>query len=120
MVRPQVIPEQLRLEIERRILTERQSHQDVLRWLAGQGYICQRLTLLRRCKEWGISRRGVTEDPFIVEYINSQFHTTLNDDSTIASQLNSQGYSITASGVKELRLTKSWRHRQPTVQQQQD
>ena len=62
---PQAIPEQLRLEIERRILTDKQTHHDVLQWLAEQGlqgYICQIRTLRRRCQEWGISRRGVTED----------------------------------------------------------
>jgi hypothetical protein len=117
MVRPPVIPHELRPEIERRILVEKQTHRDVLHWLAGQGYICEEKTLRRRCKEWGITRQGVGDDPAVVEYINKQFHTTLNDDETIASQLTGLGYLIIATRVKVVRLAHGWRYRQLTEQQ---
>jgi hypothetical protein len=99
MVRQSAIPHELRAEIERRILVEKQTHRDILHWLARQGHICEASTLKRRCKEWGITRQGVGDDPAVVEYINKQFHTTLNDDKTIAGQLASLGYSITAKRV---------------------
>jgi hypothetical protein len=99
MVRQLVIPHELRSEIERRILLERQTHREVLHWLAGQGYICEEKTLRRRCKEWGITRQGVGDDPAVFEYINRQFHITLNDNKTIAGQLAGLGYLITTKRV---------------------
>jgi hypothetical protein len=117
MVRPQAIPDNMRAEIERRIMIEKQSHKDVLHWLAGEGYICQPLTLRRRCKEWGITRRGLSAEPAVVSHINTQFHTTFDDDKTIASQLNTLGYPTTASTVKDIRLANGWRHRQVTTEQ---
>jgi hypothetical protein len=104
MPREQAIPEQLRPEIERRILDEKQTHSEVLQWLAAKGYTCMPLTLKRQYQKWEISRRGVAANPFVVSYIDSQFHTTLNDDSTIASQLESRGYPITASTIQRIRL----------------
>jgi hypothetical protein len=56
----------------------------------------------------------------VVGYIDSQFHTTLDNDAAIATQLNTRGYLITASGVKEIRLANGWRHYQPTAEQQQE
>jgi hypothetical protein len=52
-----------------------------------------------------------------VEYINKKFHTTLDDDETIANHLSTSGYSVTASTVARVRLAKGWRHRQVTEQQ---
>jgi hypothetical protein len=70
MVRPPVIPDELRAEIERQILVEKQTHREVLNWLARHGHICEEKTLRRRCKEWGIIRQGVDDDPAVVKYIN--------------------------------------------------
>jgi hypothetical protein len=117
MPRSQAIPDQLRPELERRIITEKQPHSEILQWLATEGYICTSRTLIRQCQKWRISRRGVAADPFVVGYIDSQFHTTLDDDNTIVTQLNNQGYPITASVVKEVRLANNWRHRQVTEEQ---
>jgi hypothetical protein len=50
MPRAQAIPDQLRPEIERRILVNKQSHLEVLQWLAGEGYVCVPLTLKRKLK----------------------------------------------------------------------
>jgi hypothetical protein len=56
----------------------------------------------------------------VVGYIDGQFHTTLDDDKTIATQLNTQGYPITASGVKKIRLDNGWRHQQVTEEQKKE
>jgi hypothetical protein len=56
----------------------------------------------------------------VVGYIDDQFHTTLDNDAAIVTQLNTRGYPITASGVKEIRLVNGWRHHQPTAEQQQE
>jgi hypothetical protein len=50
-------------------------------------------------------------------HIKTQFHTTFDDNKIIASQLNTLGYLITASTVKDIRLTNGWRHRQVTTEQ---
>ena len=118
MVRPQAIPEHVRPEIERRIMVEKQSQQDILYWLADQGYTYKASTLKRRCKQWGISRRGLSTDPAVLDYINSQFHTTLDDDATIARGLNERGFPVTASTVKDMRLANGWRYNQVTTEQQ--
>jgi hypothetical protein len=120
MPRSQAIPQHLRPEIERRILQERQTHRDVLHLLAGEGYICQKRSLIRRCNEWGISRRGAGDDPVVLEYIDNQFHITLDNDEKIAGQLATLGHSVIASRVKDLRLANGWRHRQPLEQQQKE
>jgi hypothetical protein len=117
---PQVIPDELRAEIERRIVTEKQTHADVLHWLAGEGYICQQRTLIRRCKEWGISRRGVGDDPAVLDLINNQFHTTLDTDDKIATNLATFGYSLSARKVKDIRLANDWRHRQVNDEQKDE
>jgi hypothetical protein len=53
-------------------------------------------------------------------YINSQFHTTFDDDITISNQLNALGYSVTASAVKDIRLANGWRHRQVNKDQKEE
>jgi hypothetical protein len=63
---------------------------------------------------------GSLLNDFMVSYIDGQFHTTLDNDAAIATQLNARGYLITASGVKEIRLVNSWRHHQSTAEQQQE
>src|SRR6266516_2870601 len=46
-----------------------------------------------------------------------RFHTTTEDDSTIATKLGAQGLSISARQVKELRLQHGWRRRAGTDEQ---
>jgi hypothetical protein len=57
-----------------------------------------------RCKEWNVSRRGVTADEKAIEKVYWRFYTTTEDDATIAKKLISEGLSISAWQVKELRL----------------
>jgi hypothetical protein len=49
MPNPQVIPDELRGDIERRIMVEKQSYRQILQWLAGKGYIYIYRTLTRQC-----------------------------------------------------------------------
>jgi hypothetical protein len=84
MVRPQVTPDHLRDEIERRIMVKKQTHKHVLHWLATQGYICKYNTLERRYKQWGITRRRLSIKPVVISYIDARFHIIFNNDRTIA------------------------------------
>jgi hypothetical protein len=120
MPNPQAIPDDLRGELEHRIMVEKQPYRRILQWLAGEGHICTYRTLIRQCQRWAISRRGLASDPDVVGYINHQFHTTLNNDNAIATALNHEGHPITPSGVKEIRLSHGWRQHQPTQEQQQE
>ena len=76
-----------------------------------QGYICQLPTLERRCKQWVFTRRGLSTEP------DARFHTTFDNDQTIAKQLNTFGYPITGATVKNTRLANGWRHLQVTSAQ---
>ena len=58
MPRPEVNLDRLRPEIEQRIILRKQSHKEVLAWLAIQGIVINRKTLQRRIIQWGISRHG--------------------------------------------------------------
>ena len=87
MVRPQAIPDHLRLDLERLILTEKQPQSAILNWLARQGIPCSERTLRVYCQKWGIVRRGFISNSTVVSFIDREFHTTLHDDTTIARQL---------------------------------
>jgi hypothetical protein len=57
----------------------------------------------------GVSRRGAAADEKTVEQVYWRFHTTTEDDTTIAKKLSSEGLSITARQIKDLRLQRHWR-----------
>jgi len=88
-------------EIKRRIMVENQTHKDVLHWLATQGYTCKLPTLERWRKQWGFTRRGLSTEPAVVAYIDARFHSTFDNDETIAEQLNILGYPITRGYSQE-------------------
>jgi hypothetical protein len=67
--------------------------------------------LKARCKEWGLNRRGDAANPDLLERLCHRFHTTTEDDSTLATKLGEEGLSITARQVKRLRLKHGWRRR---------
>jgi hypothetical protein len=95
MPKPQLIPDQLRPDLERLILIEKQPHSVVLDWLAGKGVICQARTLKAYCKKWNITRHVAFSDA-VISFIDNAFHTTLHSDTMIARQLNDQGFLISA------------------------
>jgi hypothetical protein len=110
MPRPQAIPDQLRPDLERLILLEKQPHSAVLDWLATKGVVCQSRTLKAYCQRWNITRQVRFSDA-VVSLIDTEFHTTLHDDATIARRLTDQGFSISARQVRSVRTAKGWKHR---------
>src|SRR4051812_28120940 len=108
MPRAQAIPDHLRADLERLIIVEEQPHSAVLDWLVTKGVICQARTLKAYCKKWHISRQAPEA---VVSFIDTEFHTTLHDDATIARQLNERGFHVSARQVRRIRTAKGWRHR---------
>jgi hypothetical protein len=117
MPRTAVDLSKFRTQIERRLLIHHHTQKDVLNWLKTVGVSVTIDQLKARCKEWGFSRRGATTDPAVLEQVHDRFHTTTEDDSTIATKLGAQGLSISARQVKELRLQHGWRRRAGTDEQ---
>jgi hypothetical protein len=56
----------------------------------------------------------------MLELINNQFHTTLDNDDKIATNLATFSYSISARKVKDIRLANDWRYRQVNDEQKDD
>lgn len=90
MPRPEVNLDRLRPEIEQRIILRKQSHKEVLAWLATQGIVINRKTLQRRIIQWGISRHGPAAHETAVASVESAFRYTTKDDTAIARDLNAQ------------------------------
>ena len=66
MPRPTIDLEPYRDEIERRILQDHYTHAEVLAWLKTQGINIVAKTLVRRCRDWGATRRALTSDATII------------------------------------------------------
>ena len=81
-----------RPEIERRILDQKQTHQQVCDWLATQGIQIAPRTLKTHCKKWGVSRRAAPATQELADEVRQRFRHTLDSDTTIASDLNSAGF----------------------------
>jgi hypothetical protein len=111
MPRPEVNLDHLRPEIEQRIILRKQSHKEVLAWLATQGIVINRKTLQRRIIQWGISRHGPAAHETAVASVENAFRYTTKDDTAIARDLNAQGIQSTARQVQNLRLGKGWLHK---------
>ena len=90
MPRPEVNLDHLRPEIEQRIILRKQSHKEVLAWLATQGIVINRKTLQRRIIQWGISRHGPAAHETAVASVENAFRYTTKDDTAIARDLNAQ------------------------------
>src|SRR5436190_52196 len=75
----------------------------VVTWLGTRGVSLTVGQLKQQCKTWGVSRRGAAADERTVEQIYRRFHTTTEDDETIAKELSSEGLSITPRQIKDLR-----------------
>lgn len=105
MPRPRIDIDRFREEIERRIMVEKQRHVDIITWLATQGCTTTKQTLLRRCRDWGASRRPTvsSNDPALIAAIQEQFSTTFDNDTTISNTLNARGIHTSPNQVNEIR-----------------
>jgi hypothetical protein len=98
-----------RPQIEKKLLVEHHTQKDVVGWLESQGISLTVGQLKQQCKNWGVSRRGAATDEKTIEQVYWRFHTTTEDDVTIAKKLSIKGLSITARQIKDLRLQRHWR-----------
>jgi hypothetical protein len=119
MPRTTVNLELFRTGIEHRLLTLKESREDVVRWLATQGISITSKTLQLRCKEWGMGRHTAipASDSTLIAEIECAFNTTFDNDETIAQKLNSRGLQTTPNQVKEIRLKNNWRRRAANAEQ---
>ena len=93
-----------RPQIEKKLLVEHHTQKDVVGWLESQGISLTVSQLKQQYKNWGINRRGAAADEKTVEQVYWRFHTTTEDDATIAKKLSIKGLSITARQIKDFRL----------------
>jgi hypothetical protein len=105
MPRPPIDIDRFRVEIERRVLIEKQRHKDIVKWLEKQGCTITQQTLLRRCRDWGASRRPTvsSNDPVLIAAILEQFSTTFDNDTTISNTLNARGIHTSPNQVNDIR-----------------
>ena len=122
MPQPTANIDKYRNEITFRIMTLKQKHKDIIKWLESEGTYIEKRTLIRRCKTWGVSRRATAALPDILNQINVEFHSTTDRDEDIAktlnTTLNAHGVKTTANQIKEVRLEQGWRHRNNILDQQ--
>jgi hypothetical protein len=111
MLRSAVDIDRFRPQIEKKLLVEHRTQKDVVTWLGTRGISLTVGRLKQQCKPWGVSRRGAAADERTVEQVHRRFHTTTEDDATIAKKLSSEGLSITARQIKDLRLQRHWRRK---------
>lgn len=117
MTRTGVDLERFRGEIEKRLLLNHHTQKEVVDWLQKEGVSITISILKNRCKDWGFSRRGASTDPTILNRVRDRFHTTTEDDSTIATTLSAEGSYVSARQVKRLRLANGWRRRAANSEQ---
>src|ERR1700731_4011317 len=96
MPRATIDLEPYRAAIKQRLLIDHQSHREVLAWLEKEGVTITSKTLKRRCKEWGVTRRGLTSDATVIAQVEEQYFSTHASDEAIAATLNAQGLHLSA------------------------
>ena len=64
-----------------------------------------------------VFRRDASTDLTFSTRVRDRFHTTTEDDSTIATTLSAEGSYISARQVKRLRLANGWRRRAANSEQ---
>jgi hypothetical protein len=107
--------EPFRAQIELRIAAG-QTHAKIREWLATEGIQIGRNAFSQRCVAWEASRHTRTPaiDPALVAAIDTAFHTSEHDDSTIARNVTAQGIPTTRNQVEEIRLAHGWLRRGST------
>jgi len=104
--------EPFRAQIELRIAAG-QTHAKIREWLATEGIQIGRNAFSQRCVAWEASRytRTPATDPSLAAAIDTAFHTSEHDDSTIARNITAQGIPTTRNQVEEVRLAHGWLRR---------
>ena len=116
MTQPSASLDDLRDQIEERVLVQQRTQDEVYDWLVSIGVQTSLRTLQRRCQEWNTTRRG-TVPRQLIDAIHTQYETTTDSDSQIAAHVTSQGLSTTARQVKRIRLAHGWRRRAANTSQ---
>lgn len=117
MPRTAVDIDRFREENEKRLLLNHHTQKEVVDWLQAEGVSITVPILKKRCKDCGFSRRDASTDLTILNRVRDRFHTTTEDDSTIATTLSAEGSHISARQVKRLRLASGWRRRAANSEQ---
>ena len=109
--------EPFRAQIELRIAAG-QTHAKIREWLATEGIQIGRNAFSQRCVAWEASRHTRTPaiDPALVAAIDTAFHTSEHDDSTIARNIAAQGIPTTRNQVED-RVRCHWITRPKTTAQ---
>jgi hypothetical protein len=118
MVRPALLLDDHRTEIEFLLLDLRYSYQQVIQQLNIQDLRISERTLRRRCKEWQISRRQLGLDEAVINKIEWEFHNTYHSDTEIVAALsNTLGLHLSVWQVQRVRLAHEWRRRAANEEQ---
>ena len=112
MPRPSINLTPFQDEIERRIAAG-ESQNQVREWLATEGISIGRNTISKRIVDWKIGHLSTTSafNPTLISAVEEAFHTTGDDDQTIAQDINTQGIATTSNQVKSIRLAHNWQRR---------
>ena len=78
--------------------------------------VCQARTLRVYCQKWNINRQTPEA---VVSFIDTEFHTTLHGNTTIARHLVERGFSISARQVRRIRTANGWKHRTRNSEERQ-
>ena len=110
MPRPRIEIDEFREEIGQRLF-DKQTHAQIAQALEEKEGISITARFIKdRCKEWGLSYRGLSSNATVLASISQEFHTTTNNDESIASTLNAHGLPISSRQVEAGRLSNGWRH----------
>lgn len=112
MPRPIKDLDQYQDEIEHQISIGN-SQTQILTWLAAKNIGISRNTLSRRLNEWNVNRYSQTAsvNATLVSAVKEVFHTTDQNNDTIAQNIINQGISTSSRQVKKVRLEHDWQRR---------
>jgi hypothetical protein len=97
MPRPRIEIDEFREEIRQRLFSGKQTHAQIAQALEEEKGISVTARFIKdRCKEWGFSRSGLSSNATVLATVSQEFHTTTNNDESIASILNAHGLPISS------------------------
>ncbi len=112
MPRPKLQLEDYVDEISYLLHEREETIEDVIDFLRSTyGISLNRRTLIRRMKEWGISKRADNACPTLVEAIRISFFDGWKNDDEIAEELQDAGFRTSARQVQAVRLVQGMKRR---------